>query len=40
MDTSGNFANRFILSANVGNLVFVRLVVLTGIIKPSGAFMV
>lgn len=40
MTTFNAFTNHFILPANVGNLVIVRLVVLTGIIKPSGAFMV
>jgi hypothetical protein len=40
MDTFNDLTNHFILPANVGNLVFVRLVVVTGIIKPSGAFMV
>jgi hypothetical protein len=32
--------NQFTCDANVGNLVFVRLSVVTGIIKPAGAFMV
>ena len=35
-----DMTHQFIPSANVGNLVFMRLVVLTGIIKPVGAFMV
>ena len=32
--------SQFIRSANVRNLVFVLLIVVTGIIKPSGAIMV
>ncbi|MEX1238642.1 MAG: hypothetical protein WEB30_02965 [Cyclobacteriaceae bacterium] len=33
-------AKQFIPDANVGNMLFVRLGVITGILKPSGAIMV
>ena len=35
-----DITNRFIHSANVGNLVSVLLIVITLIIKPAGAIMV
>lgn len=33
-------ARQFIPAANVGNMLFVRLGVITGILKPAGAIMV
>jgi len=33
-------AKQFIPVANVGNMLFVRLGVITGILKPAGAIMV
>jgi hypothetical protein len=35
-----DITNRFTHNANVGNLVYVLLVVVTVIIKPAGAIMV
>ena len=40
MVMSDNITNRFVHGANVGNLVYVLLIVLTVIIKPIGAIMV
>lgn len=34
-----DMANQFIPSANVGNLVLVLIIVVTGLLKPAGAFM-
>jgi len=35
-----DMTSQFIRSANVGNLVLVRMIVITGFIKPTGATMV
>ncbi|HEU5148442.1 MAG TPA: hypothetical protein VFT90_17065 [Chryseosolibacter sp.] len=40
MVTTNDMMNRFIPHANVGNLVYSLLVVITVIIKPAGAIMV
>lgn len=40
MATLHDMTGQFIPGANVGNLLSVRLVVVTGIIKPDGALMV
>jgi hypothetical protein len=40
MVTFNDMTSHFIRSANVGNLLYVLLIVVTGIIKPAGAFMV
>jgi len=40
MATTNNMINRNISHANVGNLVYSLLVVITVIIKPLGAIMV
>jgi hypothetical protein len=40
MVTSNNMSNQFLPYANVGNTVIVLIIVLVGIIKPAGAFMV
>lgn len=40
MVTVSDMTMPFIFHANVGNLVFVLLIVVTVIIKPAGAFMV
>ena len=40
MTAFNGMAKQFNPGANVGNLLFVLVVVLTGIIKPAGAIMV
>ena len=35
-----DMANHFNRAANVGNLVLVLLIVITGVLKPAGAIMV
>jgi hypothetical protein len=35
-----DIAKQFVPGANVGNMLFVLLIVLTGILKPAGAIMV
>ena len=40
MITFNDMTNHFNRGANVGNLVLVLLIVVTGILKPAGAIMV
>lgn len=39
MERFNDMTNQFIPNANVGNLVLVLIIVVTGLLKPAGAFM-